>query len=264
MLKSSIKFVEQHPKLDTPAGNITTDNTESFLDGLRIGKNNLQNCFYTKILHLTHQERFGFPGQKLLTGYGIISKISSNSIPLSLNQGGWQAIVDQLKNDISLGLEQAYGIGLYIYVNPNFRGQGIAGKLIQAMKEFCINSKINTLYIPLLLPSSKSKEHFNSNIEDYYNLTRNDGQYKDFWLRLHARNNAEIIRTDSRSHRFCADERILHSLCQNQPNLEVHQNKSDYLVKAQSNHYFFKNLQGSDIYICDIPCVWVKYQVNQA
>ena len=38
---------------------------------------------------------------------------------------------------------------------------------------------------------------------------------------------------------------------------------SDYHIKSQSNNYLFKHMHGSDIYICNVPCVWVKYDINQ-
>ena len=75
MFKSKTKFINFNPQITNSASNsYFLDNSDSFFEGLRIGKNNLESCTYTKILHLKRNSNFSFLINQcqLLAGYGLV------------------------------------------------------------------------------------------------------------------------------------------------------------------------------------------------
>lgn len=108
-----------------------------------------------------------------------------------LPDDGWDAIVTWAYLDGLAGREPTDTSALEIAIRPEYRGTGLATRMVQAMCEQAAAAGFDALYAPVR-PSRKPEEP-DTPMAEYAARTRDDGLPADPWLRTHARLGAEIV-----------------------------------------------------------------------
>jgi hypothetical protein len=122
-----------------------------------------------------------------------------NSLPFhwedelsDLPEGGWDWVflkaVEDHKNGITPNIQSA----IQIAIHPDYRGQALSTKMVQAMRSIGESKGFKYLVAPVR-PNEKSKYPLIS-IDDYITWKTDDGLPFDAWLRVHARMGAKIIK----------------------------------------------------------------------
>lgn len=129
---------------------------------------------------------------------------AGNAIPFrwsldeeDLPEAGWDSVFGQGVADRDAGLAPTALSALSITLAPERRGQGLAGRLIGAMKEAAVAYGLAALVAPVR-PTLKSRYPLTP-IERYAAWTRPDGAPFDPWVRTHARLGARVIKPAPRS-----------------------------------------------------------------
>jgi GNAT superfamily N-acetyltransferase len=122
-----------------------------------------------------------------------------NSFPLrwddrfeNLPDGGWDWAFQEAVNNHKQGVEPNVHCAIQIVVRPEYRGQGLSGPMVQAMRSVTKSRGLERLIIPLR-PSDKHKYPLTS-LDDYITWKTGQGLPFDPWLRVHGRAGARIIK----------------------------------------------------------------------
>lgn len=122
-----------------------------------------------------------------------------NSLPFhwdqpleELPEGGWDWVfgkaVDDHKNGVTPNIQSA----IQIAIHPDYQGQGLSVKMVEAMRGIAQSKRFQHLVAPVR-PSQKSKYPLIS-IDDYIKWTDEEGLPFDAWLRVHVRAGARLIK----------------------------------------------------------------------
>jgi GNAT superfamily N-acetyltransferase len=109
----------------------------------------------------------------------------------SLPDDGWDGVLLWAFFDRVLRRPPTHTSAIEITIDPEHRGTGLAGRMIEAMAADAAAAGFDALYAPVR-PSRKSEEP-DTPMEEYIGRFRDDGLPSDPWLRTHARLGAEII-----------------------------------------------------------------------
>jgi GNAT superfamily N-acetyltransferase len=130
-----------------------------------------------------------------------------NSLPLTwdgepedLPDDGWDWALETGFLDQAEERAPRTQCALSIAVAPEFQGKGLSAHALKAMKSIGQAHGLNSLVAPVR-PSLKSRYPLTP-IEDYTHWKNEQGLPFDPWLRVHARQGAEIIRVCPRSMRI--------------------------------------------------------------
>jgi len=130
--------------------------------------------------------------------------IEIDKISAMASDGGWDealAIGARYVTDVELGSAQrsppSVICALAVTVAPEYRGTGLAGKLLATMCHRAKLAGFKAMLVPLR-PTMRSRYPLQS-VERYCRWQRSDGLPFDPWLRTHVRMGAEIIKVASRS-----------------------------------------------------------------
>jgi len=122
-----------------------------------------------------------------------------NSLPFywgrsleELPEGGWDWVFLKAVDDHKNGMIPNILSAIQIAIHPDYQGQGISVRMVQAMRAIGRSKGFKNLVAPVR-PSQKSKYPLTS-IDDYIQWTNSDGLPFDAWLRVHARMGARIIK----------------------------------------------------------------------
>lgn len=122
-----------------------------------------------------------------------------NSLPFrwekdlsELPEGGWDWVFVQAVEDHKIGREPNIQSAIQVAVHPDYQGQKLSAKMVQAMRAIGGAKAFEYLVAPVR-PSQKSEYPLIS-IDDYITWVTNDGMPFDAWLRVHARIGARIIK----------------------------------------------------------------------
>jgi GNAT superfamily N-acetyltransferase len=122
-----------------------------------------------------------------------------NSLPFhwdedlsQLPEGGWDWVFIQSVEDHKHGIVPNIQSAIQIAIHPDYQGQGLSGKMVQAMRAIGQSKGFKYLVAPVR-PNQKSKYPLIS-IDDYIKWTNDEGLPLDAWLRVHARIGARIIK----------------------------------------------------------------------
>ncbi len=222
------------------------------MSNFRLGPNAFDKITLDWIIFETAES--AFRNSKLI-GHGVTTRLPWDGNPQSLPRG-WQGIVRRsYENSLTTKGICNTLVGLFINIEPEFREHGWALRAIQEMKEMARRSSMESLIIPLRLPTRYEKANASMRFTDFAFRKREDGQFLDHWLRLHVRAGAEIIGTCGSSH-------------QHAMNLDdfYRQFKADaietsgYHVAVQNGEWFqvFIDLE-RDFALINEGCVWVQY-----
>jgi hypothetical protein len=152
------------------------------------------------------QDRYFYIDQsknpEILAAGGITTQIYWDSDPKSL-PAGWQGAVRQSYLDShTKGQKPNTQVALLAFTLPRFRKRGFSGKVVSKMCITAQNRGYHYLLLPTLPPTQFQKEHVQVSMEEIANLKRTDGDYQDYWLRLHTNRGASVVGNCEQSHRF--------------------------------------------------------------
>ncbi|MCP4140941.1 MAG: N-acetyltransferase [Chloroflexi bacterium] len=109
-----------------------------------------------------------------------------------LPDGGWDSVICWADEDYLLKRKPNAVSALEINISPSARGQGLSGKMLQAMRENVKRLGFADLFAPIR-PNQKHLEP-NTPIEEFIYRVREDGLPVDAWLRVHLRAGGEIVK----------------------------------------------------------------------
>ena len=139
---------------------------------------------------------------EILAAGGITTEIFWDGDPRRL-PAGWQGAVRQAYGDArGEGPKPNTLVALLAFTVPRFRERGMSGRVLSRMCQMARDRGYRYLIVPALPPTQFEGRHVRTPIEQIAVLRRDDGEYYDYWIRLHTRKGAEVIGTYSRSHRF--------------------------------------------------------------
>jgi GNAT superfamily N-acetyltransferase len=122
-----------------------------------------------------------------------------NSVPLhwdgdldDLPERGWDWALEQAAEDHQNGLEPHTQCAIQIVFHPDYRGQGLSARMVQAMREIGIARGLVHLIAPIR-PNQKSLYPLTP-IDRYITWKTADGLPFDAWLRVHVRLGGRIIK----------------------------------------------------------------------
>lgn len=122
-----------------------------------------------------------------------------NSLPFrwdkdlsDLPEGGWDWVFIKAVEDHKNGVNPNIQSAIQIAIHPDYQGQALSTKMVQAMRAIGETKGFQYLVAPVR-PNEKSKYPL-TNIDDYIIWKTGDGLPFDAWLRVHARIGATIIK----------------------------------------------------------------------
>lgn len=190
-----------------------------------------------------------------LVGHGITTRFAWDQELDSL-PGGWQDVVRA--SYIHSHVEQSQPntlVGLFIFVEDQFRQQGWANNVIEEMRTLAKRNAIQALIIPLRPPLRYKKDYAAMPMAEFAALKRDDGLPLDHWIRLHTRLGAKILCASEKSHRHAMSVQDFHAQFSPVPLTE----NGDMLVERNGEWYkIYVNLE-HDIVLINQGCVWVRH-----
>jgi hypothetical protein len=139
---------------------------------------------------------------EILAAGGITTQIRWDGDPGNI-PCGWQGAVRQSYTDShTKNLAPNTLVALLAFTTRRFRGQGLAGDVLSKMCETGRKRGFRHLIVPALPPTQFLKENVRASIEEISALRLEDGQSRDYWIRVHEREGAKIIGHCATSHRF--------------------------------------------------------------
>jgi GNAT superfamily N-acetyltransferase len=109
-----------------------------------------------------------------------------------LPEGGWDWVFVKATEDHKNGIAPDVQSAIQIAIHPDYQGQGLSTKMLQAMRAIGESKRFKYLVAPVR-PNEKSKYPLTS-IDDYITWKTEGGLPFDAWLRVHARIGGKIIK----------------------------------------------------------------------
>jgi hypothetical protein len=205
---------------------------------------------------------------EILAGCGITTQIYWDFNPDNLPDG-WQGAVRQgyfdAKENHRLPNTQ---VALLAFTTQRFRGQGLSDKILSKMCSTAQSRGYRYLIVPALPPTQFQKEYVQSPIEDIADLKGKDGQYLDYWIRLHSRKGAKIIGSCAHSHRFAFS---LNDFSKNVSSDTI-DSTGEHIVRLDRDSMLGPNNKNMwqlvyadrerSFVVFDWKCVWVQYDLE--
>ena len=181
--------------------------------------------------------------------------------------GGWEesvqrAYLDQIENSEANTL-----VALLAFTSPRFRGQGLAGLVIDKMVEIAKTRNFSSLVVPALPPSQFEKDKIDVPMKRLSTLRHEDGSAYDYWIRLHEKKGARVIGGSDSSHRFAMtisdfNDNVSSTQLTESGDFIVTMDK-DLVLGANGKNMHQRVFVDSDrdLVSFDWGCVWMKYDV---
>ena len=109
-----------------------------------------------------------------------------------LPERGWDWVFVEAVEDHKNGVVPNIQSAIQVAIHPDYQGQGLSTKMVQAMRAIGQSKSFKYLVAPVR-PNEKSKYPLTS-IDDYITWRTDDNLPFDAWLRVHARIGAKIIK----------------------------------------------------------------------
>ena len=109
-----------------------------------------------------------------------------------LPEGGWDWAFQEAVANHKQGLVPNVHCAIQIVIRPDYRGQGLSGPMVQAVRALTKSRGLRRLIVPLR--PSKKHEYPLSRLDDYIHWKNAEGLPFDPWLRAHVREGARIIK----------------------------------------------------------------------
>lgn len=141
-----------------------------------------------------------FPNYQFFLVDGDTMVGCGNCVPLHLENSdlknlpdeGWDWAISQAFVDYENGKKANALSALQIAINPEYRGKGVSEILVNTMKSIALEQGFKDFVLPVR-PNMKHKYPL-IDIADYMQWKNADGLPYDAWIRVHARNGAQIIK----------------------------------------------------------------------
>ncbi|HLK49254.1 MAG TPA: hypothetical protein VKT49_14025 [Bryobacteraceae bacterium] len=223
------------------------------MSNFRLGPNVFDRIPLDWIVFATADKAFKTPQ---LIGHGVTTRVPWTGDPQTLPRG-WQGIVRRCyENGLNTNQKCNTLVGLFINIENDFRQQGWALKAVEGMKAIARGAGLSSLIIPLRLPTRYEKDNATVEFKDFALLKREDGEYRDHWLRLHVRAGAEVIALCDSSH-----QHAMHLEDFYQQFKATGITSSGYHLALQNGEWFraFIDLE-REFALINEGCVWVQYR----
>jgi len=122
-----------------------------------------------------------------------------NSLPFhwdhpvqELPEGGWDWVFLKAIADHKAGVKPNIQSAIQIAILPDYQGQGLSTRMVDAMRGIAISKGFAELVAPVR-PNQKNRYPLTS-IDDYIQWKNEEGLPFDAWLRVHARLGARILK----------------------------------------------------------------------
>ncbi len=205
---------------------------------------------------------------EILAGGGITTQICWDVNPENL-PAGWQGAVKQSYLDLKAkNRKPNTQVALLAFTTQRFRGKGLSGQVLSKMCITAQNRGYRYLIVPALPPAQFQKEYVRTPIEEISNLKRDDGQYYDYWIRLHTAKGAKVIGHCEQSHRFVFSIDDFSRHVSSDP-LET---SGEHIVRLDKDHLLGPNNKNMwQLVYADVErsfvlfnwgCVWVQYDLQ--
>lgn len=218
------------------------------------------------------QDRYFYIDQsrnpEVLAAGGISTQIYWDYKPESL-PAGWQGTVQRSYQDSTSGKAPNTMVALLAFTLPRFREKGFSGKVLTKM---CLTGQqrgYRYCLVPALPPAQFQKQNVNLTMKEIAELRREDGEYYDYWIRLHTRKGAEIIGFCEQSHRFILSLEDF----QNYISSDLIQTSGEHIVRMDKDQILGPNSKNmwQKVYAdversfvtFDWGCVWAKYDLKK-
>ncbi|MBA4387547.1 MAG: hypothetical protein C0404_06170 [Verrucomicrobia bacterium] len=191
-----------------------------------------------------------------LIGHGVTTRLHWDLNP-GHRPDGWQDAVRVSYQNSHVDLKEPNSlVGLFICIEESSRKHGWAGNLIGEMKAIGRRNKMAALIIPLRPPTRYQKEYAEMPMAEFAALKREDGQYKDHWIRLHVRLGAKVIGISSTSHQHAMSLKDYYTMISPAPVI-----RSGYtLVQQRDGGWYnvYVDLE-REFALINQGCVWVQH-----
>jgi len=205
---------------------------------------------------------------EILAAGGITTQICWDHNPETLPPG-WQGAVRQSYYDTnSKDRKPNTQVALLAFTLPRFREQGLSGKVLSKMASTAQKRGYHYFLVPALPPTQFQKDHVRTTMEEIANLKREDGEYYDYWIRLHTRKGATVIGTCAHSHRFVFSLDDFSQYVSSDP-IET---TGEHVVRMDKDHVLGPNKKNMwQVVYADIErsfvtfnwgCIWVQYDLH--
>ena len=200
------------------------------------------------------------PRRSELVAHAIASRIDWNGEPMSLPRG-WQRTVRYCYENVAQHKRPANTlVGLFINVEQEFRRHGWAARVIEGMKDLARRRSLTSIVIPLRLPTRYERHNAAMPFEEFAFLKRDDGEYRDHWLRLHVRLGARVIGHCNTSHQHAMN---LDDFYQ-QFELDGGVASGCRVARRHDEWYeVYINVE-CDYVVINQGCVWVEYAIDSS
>jgi len=190
-----------------------------------------------------------------LLAHGITTRIRWSGDPSTLPRG-WTGAVRQSYEDAIVGeVRPDTLVGLFIFAENASREQGWAANVAREMKRIAVASGLRDLIIPLRLPTRYERANALAPYEEFALRRREDGQYSDHWLRMHARLGAEVIGVNAFSHQHALhpDDLLRQVRC------EPLGRSGSYIVRWNDEYHVAIVDIENGYAVINQGCVWVRH-----
>ena len=211
---------------------------------------------------LWHELLDSFPGYQLALYDRARERTTgmANSFPFrwdrpldELPDEGWDWAFAEAVRQVKQEIPPNAHCAIQIVLHPDYRGKGLSGPMIAAVRSVTQSNGLARLMIPLR-PSEKSSYPLVS-LEDYIKWTNEDGLPLDAWLRAHVRLGAKIVKV-------CQRSKIIHGTCpewQSWTGLRFPQSGSYYIPGALNPIEMDLEID-EGVYV--EPNVWIVHEVR--
>ena len=190
-----------------------------------------------------------------LVAHGITTRFRWDGDSANLPRG-WTGVVRRSYEESVLGsVAPNTLVGLFIFAEKAFREHGWAAEVAQEMKRLAREEGLTGLIIPLRLPTRYEWENARIPFEEFAFLRRDDGQYRDHWLRMHVRLGAEVIGVCNVSHQHAMHPDDLRRLF----HCEQLEKSGEHLVRREDEYYTALVDLEHEFAVINEGCVWVRH-----
>jgi len=225
----------------------------------RIGNVPFDKCIQDRFYYIDKSRK-----PEILAAGAITTQFFWNFEHSSL-PNGWQGAVKQSFNDSQKKIESNTQVALLAFTTQRYRKRGLSSLILSKMIEMTRENNYKYLLVPALPPSQFEKEYMGLSMEELSYLKRDDGQYYDYWVRLHSRKGAKIIGFSDSSHRFIYDlsdfRKYVSSAKINTTGEHVVCLDRDIILNPKNTPMWQKihvDVE-RDLVSFDWGCIWVKY-----
>jgi hypothetical protein len=192
-----------------------------------------------------------------LMGHGLTARVAWDGDARTLPRG-WQGVVRTCCEQNQAGVAPNTLVGLFIKVEGDVRQQGLAGHVAAAMKALACRAGLERLIIPLRLPTRYAREHAELAYDEFALRRRDDGQYADHWLRLHARLGARVLGTCATSHQHAMHVEDFYRQFEAERG-----DRSGYVLAQRRGEWYqaYVDLE-RECAVVNEGCVWVEHALD--